>query len=58
MRGNAAIIKCIIPSFVADFVHVIAWADEDGTEYGSSSDHNQGTRVPSLQISFPANPYL
>lgn len=33
MRGNAAILKCTIPSFVADFVSVTAWIDEDGTEY-------------------------
>lgn len=25
IRGNAAVIKCLIPSFVADFVEVISW---------------------------------
>lgn len=25
LRGNAAVIKCIVPSFVADFVHIGAW---------------------------------
>lgn len=44
MRGNSAIVKCSIPSFVADFVHVVAWADEDGKEYVSSNDYNGGTR--------------
>lgn len=38
MRGNAAILKCSIPSFVADFVHVIAWVDEEGTEILASDD--------------------
>jgi hypothetical protein len=33
MRGNAAILKCTIPSFVADFVSVTAWIDEEGQEY-------------------------
>ncbi|KAL5286966.1 Dscam family protein [Megaselia abdita] len=39
IRGNAAILKCDIPSFVADFVNVISWhTDQDenffpGTEY-------------------------
>lgn len=33
MRGNAAILKCTIPSFVADFVHVEAWIDEEGHEF-------------------------
>lgn len=38
MRGNAAILKCTIPSFVADFVHVTAWIDEEGHEYFPSPD--------------------
>lgn len=38
MRGNAAILKCTIPSFVADFVHVIAWIDDEGIEYTPSAD--------------------
>ncbi|CAD7012109.1 unnamed protein product [Ceratitis capitata] len=39
IRGNAAVIKCLIPSFVADFVEVVSWhtdSDENyfpGTEY-------------------------
>lgn len=32
IKGNAAILKCNIPSFVADFVRVEAWIDEEGTE--------------------------
>lgn len=42
IRGNAAVLKCSIPSFVADFVRVEAWIDELGTvltandNYGSS----------------------
>jgi hypothetical protein len=38
MRGNAAILKCLIPSFVSDFVQVTAWVDEDGHEYVSEKD--------------------
>lgn len=40
IRGNSAIIKCQIPSFVADFVEVVSWhSDQDesyfpGTSYG------------------------
>ncbi|KRF98084.1 uncharacterized protein Dwil_GK22019, isoform AU [Drosophila willistoni] len=39
IRGNSAVIKCLIPSFVADFVEVVSWhTDQDenyfpGTEY-------------------------
>lgn len=41
IRGNSAVIKCLIPSFVADFVEVVSWhTDQDenyfpGTEYGA-----------------------
>ncbi|ERL88827.1 hypothetical protein D910_06209 [Dendroctonus ponderosae] len=33
IRGNSAVLKCAIPSFVADFVGVISWSDSDGHEY-------------------------
>ncbi|XP_030242127.1 Down syndrome cell adhesion molecule-like protein Dscam2 isoform X29 [Drosophila navojoa] len=39
IRGNSAVIKCLIPSFVADFVEVVSWhTDQEenyfpGTEY-------------------------
>lgn len=29
IKGNAAVLKCSIPSFVADFVRVESWIDED-----------------------------
>ncbi|XP_070134562.1 cell adhesion molecule Dscam1 isoform X12 [Drosophila bipectinata] len=32
IKGNAAVVKCKIPSFVADFVQVEAWVDEEGTD--------------------------
>ncbi|KAK8752892.1 hypothetical protein OTU49_008128, partial [Cherax quadricarinatus] len=31
IRGNSVILKCNIPSFVADFVSVQAWVADDGT---------------------------
>ena len=33
IRGNAAVLKCSIPSFVADFVTVMAWQDDQGQSY-------------------------
>lgn len=30
IRGNAAIVRCKIPSFVSDFVQVESWVMEDG----------------------------
>lgn len=33
IRGNAAVLKCKIPSFVADFVQVEAWIADDSKVY-------------------------
>ncbi|XP_065205888.1 cell adhesion molecule Dscam1 isoform X13 [Planococcus citri] len=33
--GNSAILKCSIPSFLSDFVMVIAWQDDTGNIYNS-----------------------
>lgn len=41
IRGNSAIMKCEIPSFVADFVSVAHWADSLGNAY--YPDHDYGT---------------
>lgn len=38
MRGNSAILKCLIPSFVSDFVQVIAWMSDDGEEFLPQKD--------------------
>lgn len=42
LRGNSAILKCVIPSFVADFVSVQAWVDLEGKAYTASDRY--GTR--------------
>lgn len=39
IKGNSAILKCSIPSFVADFVRVEAWIDEEGTELLPSDNY-------------------
>lgn len=33
IKGNTAVLKCTIPSFVADFVKVEAWVSDEGLEY-------------------------
>ncbi|CAH3959398.1 unnamed protein product [Pieris brassicae] len=38
IRGNTAVLKCNIPSFVSDFVKVEAWVDSDKTEYLMTDD--------------------
>lgn len=30
LRGNAAIFKCLIPSFVTEYVHVASWIISEG----------------------------
>lgn len=32
LKGNSAIMKCHIPSFVSDFVFVDAWIDDETNE--------------------------
>lgn len=38
IRGNAAVLKCSIPSFVADFVRVESWIDELGIVLTENDD--------------------
>lgn len=42
IKGNTAIFKCIVPSFVADYVSVISWEDTDGEKYSISPNTNFG----------------
>jgi len=42
IRGNAAIIKCRIPSFVADFLDIISWVDNLGTTYSAENSQAHG----------------
>lgn len=41
IRGNAAVLKCSIPSFVADFVSVVSWHDEAGESFTPNSLHGK-----------------
>ncbi|XP_021929576.1 Down syndrome cell adhesion molecule-like protein Dscam2 isoform X2 [Zootermopsis nevadensis] len=42
IRGNSAVLKCSIPSFVADFVSVVSWQDDSGNMYaGTDASSNQ-----------------
>lgn len=42
IRGNSAVIKCNIPSFVADFISVLSWNDNTGNEYIIHHDYTPG----------------
>lgn len=50
MRGNAAILKCLIPSFVADFVQITAWVDDEGNEFVNGNDDYNGNEVYLVEI--------
>lgn len=39
IKGNSAILKCSIPSFVADFVKVESWVDEEDMELFPSDNY-------------------
>ncbi|XP_076390060.1 Down syndrome cell adhesion molecule 1 isoform X35 [Megachile rotundata] len=42
LRGNTATLKCLVPSFVADFVDVIEWlAVEDGSTYTANGQEEK-----------------
>lgn len=52
IRGNAALMKCEVPSFVSDFVSVEMWMDSNGGTYqpgeneGNSSLYTRATHHP------------
>lgn len=52
IRGNTAVLKCTIPSFVADYVHVEAWVDSDSSQYYHSSDYGKNKWFLFHDISF------
>lgn len=43
LRGNTAILKCIGPSFVADFIHVVAWIMDNDTITAESQTIDPGS---------------
>lgn len=42
LLGNSVVLKCLVPSFVADFVQVLGWVDDNGNNIGSTINQ-QGT---------------
>ncbi|KAG5890614.1 hypothetical protein JTB14_005124 [Gonioctena quinquepunctata] len=50
IRGNAAVLKCSIPSFVADFVVVVSWSDSDGHQYGMNEDNYVVTQYYEAEV--------
>ncbi|VEN44083.1 unnamed protein product [Callosobruchus maculatus] len=50
IRGNAAVLKCSIPSFVADFVQVVSWSDSDGNQYTLDTDQYVVTQYYEAEV--------
>ena len=46
--GNSALVKCEIPSFVADFITAVSWTDNQGGEFFPDSDKSMGTHYLSI----------
>lgn len=47
IRGNAAVLKCQVPSFVADFVTVVSWHTDLKEDFYPSSEFGNFFRVGS-----------
>lgn len=55
IRGNSAVLKCSIPSFVADFVNVVSWHDEDEVQLGVADGEMKNEMKPGSKryLTFP-----
>ena len=42
MVGNDGMLKCAVPSFVADFVSITAWVDSEGINLGRGRSGHHG----------------
>lgn len=43
IKGNTAVLKCSIPSFVADWVRPVQWLGDDGSAYNLTENNSFGT---------------
>ena len=48
--GNDVVVKCNIPSFVADFVSVVGWVDSEGSTFLVSQKYGYFISTKSLII--------
>ena len=56
IMGNSALMRCVIPSFVSDFVSVQNWQDETGNVL-VSDNNNYGTKYKHRRY-FPIWPMI
>ena len=43
--GNDALMKCKIPSFVADFVSVVSWVDNEGRDIYPKNNGSENEKM-------------
>lgn len=53
IRGNAAVMKCEVPSFVSDFVYVEMWTDSDGGTYYPGHNEGKTSRRSAFHFLYP-----
>jgi hypothetical protein len=58
IRGNSAVMKCEVPSFVADFVVVEMWLDSAGNTYLPGSDYGNECDCYSFSLCRPLPPHV
>ncbi len=48
IKGNDVLLRCRVPSFVADFVNVVGWTDSEGVDYVQGRDYGKrnSIRIP------------
>lgn len=51
IRGNAAILKCVLPSYLSDYLEIISWKIDD--EEMAYDGQNYGTQRPAKAFEFP-----
>lgn len=59
IKNNAIVLKCAIPSFVADFVSVESWIDDSGTEFTVADEFSESKlKNTSLDLKSPFPKFL
>ena len=52
MIGNDVLLKCAIPSFLADFLSVTGWVGSEGAQITAAQDYNLGNILAEPNAAF------
>ncbi len=53
LRGNAALLKCLVPSYVSDVVQIESWTSSQGEVYGGTDWGKETKRQPLISCFAP-----